>query len=630
MSKLKSLFKELVGLVDKIETEIEILEPTNPVEPSIPVIERNIIARFEHYTGTPVNIAATEDNSFVDKNGNQVDFTIRIPLLLREDDGSIILSKSERNIGNEWMLRQYKGNLMFEMSNNSNVKDAIRYVVPLSELPKEELFHFAIPVKVGEAPIFVVNGLRKEVGTVGSRFFTTMEKTDAPIRLGSNGWNDGKSSAHTGEVLIEKGRAWSVEEVVEDYIKMFNIKDFYLTKSEDGIYHIPVEPNTGEDKSNELSDSFNRVPSGNVNPSKVEMKFGKYLVNMEGVDFSKRVQAIHIFDKHDIDVDFKGATLETTKPSLSKLDGDIDSKRFQLSTDHSSGISVQNLDIRGSLNQGNYEEALELEHAIANTYSKKLYYKNINIQNVWGDGIYLKYCEDATLENILTSGTNRMAIGVSHGVKNLKIINFEAYNCIRASLDLEGDSVDGLIDGVEMTNSFLTNYLAAAGNSRINNVNLHHNRYIRTIIMKGNMWIDNPNYNPNIPESLSNPKEINAEPRENWFVEDNELIGGGGTPMAMVRIRYCKNVKVNRNNILVPTTQGRWGIDLNYCSGRIEIIGNKYENPCIHRILNCAAGTEVIIDEPNNDNVYIIEIDGVKEVRGTNPELLALIEKKGY
>jgi len=307
------------------------------------------------------------------------------------------------------------------------------------------------------------------------------------------------------------------------------------------------------------------------------------------------------------------------------------SRRLKFNVMDCEDISVKNLNIESVYDtKDKYIREIEQEHGISNTNSKNLTYENITIKNVGGDGLYFKYCTNVLMKDIITDGTNRMGIGISHGSYNIKIDNYEAYNCTRSAVDLEGDNKGYYIDNVELTNSFLTSHIAAAGSCIINNVNIHHNRFIPNIIMKGGMWIDNPEYNPNEIESDKNPKEIPREMRENWVIEDNEKIGGGGTPMAMVRIRYCNNVKVNRNNIVVPTSQGRWGIALNYCSGRLEIIGNKYENPCIHRILKCKAGTEVIIDEPNNDNIYIIEIDGVKEVRGTNPELLALIEKKGY
>jgi len=635
MSKLKELVKEAIDLFKRIEEEVEkdttTPEPEVPIapEPTEPEIERNIIAEFEPYTGTPVVIPATEDNSFVDDEGEIVPFTIRIPLLLKEDDGSLILSKSERNVGTEWMLRQYKGNLHFEMTNNSN-RDTIRKIVPLSELPKELfMLHILVDNSKDTSGIgFFINARKKEGSHIGSSSFSGIEKTDAPIRFGGNGWDSNLFNGETGgETIIEKGRLWSPIEMVEDVQKFFGIDDLLLKPNEEGNYDIDVEPNTGEDKSDELREEFARVPSGEETASKVVMTEGRYLVDMLG---SVSQSAIDVYTKSKLDIDFDKVVLYTTRPSITDLSSRVIGKRLQVNVEESNDISISNLTIEGSLGQDTYEKALEQEHGISNDHSYNLNYKNIEVKNVWGDGMYFAECENVSLTDIVTDGTNRQGIGIGSNVKNLKIDNYTALNCIRADIDLEGDFLGHDIDGVEVTNSYLPAHTAAVGNSRINNVNFHHNKLIRTIIMKGSMWTSNPEYNSELPESESNPTHFSIEPRENWVIEDNEKIGHFGTPMAMVRIRYCKNVKVNRNNIVVPVSQGRWGISLNYCSGRIEIMNNGYENPCINRILNCKVGTEVIIDEPNNDNIYIIEIDGVKEVRGTNPELLALIEKKGY
>lgn len=591
-------------------------------------IVKNIIAEFEPYTGTPVTIPATDDNSFLDEDGNTVPFTINIPLLINENDTGFIISKSDRQLGTEWMLRPYKGDLQFSMSRSSNSAESLRITIPIKDLPRE-FFDLTIRVDFSrdEDNIKVyINARRVDFDTTHNSF-TGFEKTNAPIRVGGNGWNYSKFTGKTGKATIEKGRIWSVEEIIENYEKVFNITNLFLEPSDDGTVHIPVIPNTGQEVGFELLEAFRRVKNGS---DVVVAKGGNYLVDL---DLHSRNQqaAIEFYGKNNIVLDAQEAKLYTSRFGVIDFSKKGLSDRLQLNVMDSENITIRNLNIESVyVTHKKYIKALEQEHGISNTKSKNIVYENITVKNVGGDGLYFKYCENVTLKNIVTDGTNRMGIGISHESYNIKIDNFEAYNCSRASLDLEGDNKGRYIDGVELTNSYLTNYLAAAGNSIINNVNIHHNRYITSIIMKGGMWIDNPNYNPNEIESLENQKEIPREMRENWVIEDNEYIGGGGSPVAMVRIRYCKNVKINRNNIVVPTSQGRKGVELTYCSGRIEFMDNKYVNPCIHRIVKCYAGTEVIIDEPNNDNVYIIEIDGVKETRGTNPELLALIEKKGY
>jgi len=604
-----------------------VVEPPAP-EPTEPEVVKNIIAEFEPYTGTPVKIPATDDNSFVDEEGKIVPFTIRIPLLINEDDTGIILSKSERSVGAEWMLRVNKDVLEFNMSRSSDVHDKIRIDIPLRKLPKE-LFDLVILIDLTKDKIvreFYVNARRVGFDVTASSF-TGFEKTNAPINLGSNGWNDNKFTGQTGRVTIEKGRTWKIDEIIEAYQNLFNIKDLFIEPSDDGKVHIPVIPNTGQEVGLELAEAFRKVANG----SDVVLAKGDYLVDLD-LNSPDKQAAVELYGKHDISIDFQGARLYTSRLGIDDSGERRTSRRLQVNIMGCEDISVKNLNIESVYNVADkYIYEIEQEHGVSNTNSKNLYYENIFVKNVGGDGMYFKYCQNVHIKNIKTDGTNRMGVGVSHGSHNLKIENYEAYNCIRASIDLEGDGTYGIIDGVEITGCYLTTYLAAAGNSRINNVNIHHNRWIKDIIMKGNMWTDNPDYNSDLEESSENPKTLRLEPRENWVVEDNERIGGGGTPMAIIRIRACRNVKINRNkNIQVPTSQGRWGIDLNYCEGRIEIMNNGYEWSCINRILNCKAGTEVIIDEPNNDNIYIIEIDGVKEVRGTNPELLALIEKKGY
>lgn len=632
MSKLKELIQEAIEALKKVEVEVDNptpVEPTEPVKPIEPEIKRNIIV-IE--TTQPQDIPATENNSFVDNEGNDKKFTMRIPLFLKDGDTGIFLSKSGRTEGKGWTYTIDEKEIELRLQSGVD-RSSIRMYLSLDDLPKNEKFVIHVTsegVKSINGFKFFVNTRRISFTHIGESSYSGMNKNSAPISLLKNNWNDLISTVETGEVLIELDRIWPLDELIEDYQTLFNIKDMFLKPNEEGNYDIPVEPNTGEDKAEELLEAFYRIPNGKETDSKIKVKTGKYLVDMDGKDFSKEGEAIHLYGRHDLDNYFNGATLYTTKPAITDFSGDGDSKRLQLNVVDSHRISVRDLNIVGSLDQSNYLKALAFEHAISNIYSSDLVYKNISVKNVWGDGLEFKYCKNIDLENILTDGTNRQGISASNGVENLRIKNFKAYNGIRASLDLEPENVKALIDGVELSNSYLSNHIAAGGSGLINNVNIHHNEYIRTIIMKGNIWIDNPDYNPNLPESAENPENIRLPLRENWDISDNENIGGFGTPSAMVRVSACKNVLINRNNISVSTTQGRFGVDLNYCAGRVEL-SNTYDNPSIIRLRNCDRDIDIKINDVGyKDNIYIIEVDGVREVTGTNSELLSLIEKKGY
>jgi len=591
-------------------------EPEVPIapEPTEPEIERNIIAEFEPYTGTPVKIPATEDTSFVDKDGNQVPFTIRVPLLLKNDSDNIILSKSDRNIGGEWMLRAFRGKLELTVTTNSSDVNKMANI-DLEGLPKNELFVLVITgdlaIPTNEVKIHL-NAVPKRTGHRGAGLFYGLEKTDTPIYLGSNGWNNEKADVETGKIIIEKGRAWSYDEIVKDYEYFFGIESIIAKPNADGNFIIPVEPNTGDDKADELLSSFRNIPNGEENPSKIIVKEGKYLVDMIG---SQSHSAIDLYTKKGFDIDFNNAVLYTTQPSILDVSVIAVGKRLQLNVEEAEDISVRNLNVEGSLRQDTYEKGLAFEHGISNEHSDNLVYENIVVKNVWGDGMYFDRCKNVTLKNIVTDGTNRQGIGVGGGVHNLKINNYLALNCIRASLDLEGDFLQYTIDGVELTNSELWAHIAAAGTGRVNNVNIHHNIHFPTIIMKGNRF-----------KRGEDNELIPLPPRENWVIEDNKYVGGFGSPVAMVRISVCKDVKINRNEFVVPTSQGRFANDITYCSGRIEVMNNTYDNPSITRILKCEKGTEVIIDEPNTDNVYAIEIEGEPlKLIGTNMELLPKI-----
>lgn len=599
MNKLKKLVQEAIEALRKVEVEID--KPT--IEPTTPVEERNIIAEFgidKDYT----EVSATEENSFIDDEGNQVPFSISMVLQIPEGEEGIFLSKSQRDKGREWMLRIIDDNLEFILINENDGSSIIQRI-PTRKLPSDK---FSMVINsIGNKSVsgneFSVNTRRIEANHIGSSTFSGIVKTDAPILSTINGWNDSSSNIKIYSAVIEKDRTLSTKEIIEHYQENFPENDLFLSEAEDGKIYIPVEPNTGEDKGIELKEAFYKVP----NDSKVDIEVGHYKVNMLEANPLETHSSIHLFGKDNIAIDGNHSLLYTTVHSSESKEMGA-AKRIQMQVVDSNNIEGRNINILGAFNSQGYDSSKAFEHGISNSGCKNLKYENITVKNVGGDGLYVDHSDNILFKNIRCSNINRQGIAAANGTTNLVIDNLEAHGGMRADIDLEPQNVNALIDGVEIKNCYLTNHIAAAGSGKINNVNIHHNRYIKSIIMKGGF----------------------SYPRENWIIEDNEKLGGGGSPMAMVRVSVCTNVKINRNNISVPTAQGRWGISLAYCSGRIEIKNNKYDNPCINRILNCPEGTEVIIDEPNSDNIYIVEIGGRREVIGSNTELLDKIEELGY
>lgn len=589
-------------------------EPESPL-PDNPKNQSDIILRTQphEFDGKGgIEIPATKDNSLVDKKGNEVPFTLRIPLRIdKKVPDTFVFSKSKRNVGAELaLMTDSNSDLVFILHNNEDKMDRLRRVIPVSHIPEGIDFILHITSNADKTTNCIevhLDGRQIPTQYLPESFYGGMKKTEAPYLIGKSGWsNSNEFVGYVGEVIIEKGRICSDREISDDAQEVLGIDQIFVEPGPDGKFHIPVDPNTGMDVTKELDASVFVVPDGTAKKkSEIKFKTGRYWVERTHIPAFQEQGAIDMHFRENLHLDFQGATLFTKAPAATNIHPGDDgvSRRSQVREVHCDGNIIENLKVEGSMNQvKNYNKALAFEHALESKKSKNTIIRNISVENVWGDGYYASYTENLLIENFYAKAINRQCIGFGNGVRRAKVNGLVTELSTRAAFDMEPYE-GGLIDQVELLNSSLDTHLAAGGEGYVNNIHIHHNKYIRMILA------------PSLPEYV----------RENWLVEDNDYIGGTGTPAAIYQQSWTKNITLRKNNFFIPRDQGRKAIALENCSGTIEL-DNKYDNPCIIQILGCPEGTEVLIKENYPDNVYVIEIGGEREIIGTNPELLSKLK----
>lgn len=387
------------------------------------------------------------------------------------------------------------------------------------------------------------------------------------------------------------------------------------------VYEITLEE--GEDNTASLQDQLDAIPSGTKeNPTIINLPKGRF--NVEGTLVKKQRHATVILNKENIVINGKGTTFYVNAPSV-PWGGEVNkgtySHRRQFGIIDSKNITVNYLriegantipgellgtspeftpyfwkggpDTKGTDGFPAYISYWEQEHAIDIIGCEDVTLFKTESYGNFGDGIYIGDSRNTKLLEVLVDMSGRQGIATSN-LDGLLIYKVTQKHARRSAVDLETDFPAQEIKNVEIAYSTFQSHLGAftaGGPGMVNNVHIHHNKFIAG----GNSVF-----------CYSNGTRVR---RENWTYEFNERIGGDGSKPTL-KFGYTDNVIV-RNNIDIAVG----GIFVSNTKFQNMVVENNTINkPYVVRVADFKEGTlEVedgieILDNshliPEEDRIY--------------------------
>jgi hypothetical protein len=598
---------------EKVEEKPE-PKPEPPKEAEEPILKTS-------FNGQPLEFQA---DSLTNENGDQP-FTLRALLNIKDKGLQWIASKRDFK-NNEWQLMIYKEQLVFALTEKGDYKpNSIARAIDIPE--GEFLLHIEYDgSKSTHGFVWTLNGREIETKHLWDSSYKGMTASSSPVFIGKAGFNENYPFTGKAEITITKGLS-TPEAKLNDYKKTFGVENVFAKPAEDGNYYIEVEPNTGKDVSIALNKAIENIPDGTEeNPSEIKIKSGRYNVERSHIEGHKEGGAIDLYARKNLRISSTGddpavfyvndAAVQPFEMQDNKTNPT--SKRNHIRGRKCKNIVLDNISTEATNDKKSFKSYLEFEHGISFIDSENITVTNYKANGLWGDGFYAWNTDGIKLINVETSNINRQGLGFSNGCRNILIDNHTAHKMTRAAVDLEPQS-GGLIENVEIKNcTWYDGHLAAAGAGRVNNMHFHHNKHRSAIRALGGL----------------------SYPRENWIIEDNENIGGYGSPMPFYYVSVTKDVRISNNKANISTAQGRVAVLLALCGGKLEITNNDFKNPsiCIVQLPTEAikqsynvpyfdTEPEIIFEGNTEGSILVIKRgDEIVEVKGDNPELMKLIK----
>ncbi|CAL67376.1 right-handed parallel beta-helix repeat-containing protein [Christiangramia forsetii] len=549
----------------------------------------------EAFSGEPKEIPANDKNSLVNNSKDQP-FTLRAYLNIKDFSGLQWIASKRDKESNEWQLMIYQDQLVFALTEKGDYKpNSIARALPLSEVPTGYfLLHIEYDGNYSTSGFtWTVNGREVETNHLWDSTYKGMTKSNASVFIGKAGFNDNYPFKGTAEISIAKGLS-TPEKKLEDYKETFGVESIFAKPAKDGNYYIDVEPNTGEDVSIALNKAIDNIPDGTPGkPSQIKLKSGRYNVDRKHIPGYIEGGAIDLYARRNLRFSPTGDepvvlyVTDAAVPPFEMQDNQTNrtGKRNQIRGQRCENIEIYNFRIESTNKEKSFKGYLEFEHAISFKYSKNITVKKYVADGCWGDGFYAWHTDGINLIDVETYNINRQGLGFSNGCKNILIDNHTADKMTRTAVDLEPQS-GGLIDNVEIRNStWYDGHLAAGGAGYVNNVHFHNNKHRAAIRALGGL----------------------SYPRENWTIENNEIIGSYGSPMPFVQVRVTKNVTVKNNKYSISPAQKKFAVLLQVCSGNIEITGNDFDIEARVELVNTDKDSKITIE--NNKPEPLITID---------------------
>ncbi len=353
------------------------------------------------------------------------------------------------------------------------------------------------------------------------------------------------------------------------------------------VYVVNVKPDSLRDMSIAIQKEIDNIPDGTYNnPSIIRFRPGKYLTNGDLKNHPRGQKGVFwIEGRKNLIFDGNGAEFFTTAPAI-PFGGNVGqnnySHRRHFWFNSSQNIVIKNLKISGSNtirgrdlapgapvfwkgekdngslgNAPGYQPYWEFEHGISIHNGNNFLIENVEINGMWGDGIYLGNTPTAPTTNVairhsFIQNTGRQAIALCNA-QYILIDSVTTSLGRRAAIDLEPYSSDGFVTDVEIRNSsFQTamTFIAALGKGDVSNIYIHHNDYTtsgHTIVCR-----DSDRQNP--------------VTRKNWRFENNVRNGAFGSPIADIRFTKTDSIFIRNNINSISSRQSRIAAGFDDCN----------------------------------------------------------------
>lgn len=218
---------------------------------------------------------------------------------------------------------------------------------------------------------------------------------------------------------------------------------------------------------------------------------------------------------------------------------------------------------------GAYDVQFEFEHAFSFHGARNVALRDSSADSVWGDGVnitgidqYSKSTSDGVrIERVSIARNGRQGITVI--ARNVLIDGAVIRSSRRSGIDLEPNTVDTPVVGVEIRNSRITSWLlafASGGAGVVNDINIHDNVIERT----------------GVP--FVYVKASDGTRRSGWTVTGNTVLSELGSPASALRFVNVGNVLVADNSLKLAPTQSRSAVQASSGTSGLRIECNRFEN----------------------------------------------------
>lgn len=243
----------------------------------------------------------------------------------------------------------------------------------------------------------------------------------------------------------------------------------------------------------------------------------------------------------------------------------------------------------------------EQEHGWDARNGVNLRFTNCKGRYLLGDGIYASHVENLIIDDdCVMQDIGRQNYGFSNGLKGLVMSDAEAINPRRSPIDFE-PMKNGLMQDILIHRTRIEGRIAAGGYGRINNF------IVKECDLQGSIrWLGDKNH-----------------PRKDVTFIDNVKRGSFHSPVTSNSFTGTENVTYNGNKEVIGTNQGRHGILVKDCSGKISICDNDWGNPCIIEVAD--SGEDITIERNTPEPLIVIRNGDDVKIIGDNPDLLKLV-----
>ena len=345
------------------------------------------------------------------------------------------------------------------------------------------------------------------------------------------------------------------------------------------VYYVEVKPDSNRDLTAAIQNAIDKIPDGTYNnPSIIRFRPGKYLTNGDLQNNKRGERGVFMIENRNYLIfesdSLNPATIFTSEPAVpSGSSGSQQySKRRHFWFVNSKNIVMRHLRIEGSNTveghlyrngyphfwKGNdkpdaksrrgspaYLSYWEFEHAIALHGSENVLLENLDINGVFGDGVYVASdklpSKNIVMRNLNITNTGRQGIAVCFA-QYVLIENIHQSKGRRSSIDFEPNFHNEFVYDVEVRNSSFDTWLtfiAAKGRGEVSNIVIRNNEYLTT------------------GHSIIAGDSKGLVERKNWLFENNVRRNGFGSPAPDFQFSKFDGVVLRNNDNNINPNRSR-------------------------------------------------------------------------